>query len=133
LVGTKGKGMALLRVCNDLRKKVSNDFEFASAILLFLTKLFPKDEKSAVNLRGDYSSKTTIQIDQDGVENEYTLDSLLRGNIFYLEFNFETPINYSFYKKFWTVQVLSLEPWEIYKGSNWSLTTKVFTFKIDLR
>ncbi|KAF3162880.1 hypothetical protein TWF225_002351 [Orbilia oligospora] len=72
--GTKGKGIILLRLCNELLRRLSKseDTVFCGRIFVFLTKSFPLSERSGVNLRGEFH-----------VENKTTFDerrSQLAGN-----------------------------------------------------
>lgn len=49
------KGQALLRLCNELLRRLSKteDTVFCGRILIFLSLVFPLSERSAVNLRGE--------------------------------------------------------------------------------
>ncbi|CAZ80092.1 unnamed protein product [Tuber melanosporum] len=55
--GGKGKALILLRLCNELLKRLSKteDTIFCGRILIFLSKSFPIGERSGVNLRGDFN------------------------------------------------------------------------------
>ncbi|CUS10902.1 unnamed protein product [Tuber aestivum] len=55
--GGKGKALVLLRLCNELLKRLSKteDTIFCGRILIFLSKSFPIGERSGVNLRGDFN------------------------------------------------------------------------------
>ncbi|CCG82964.1 Putative uncharacterized protein [Taphrina deformans PYCC 5710] len=52
-----GKGQTLLRLCNELLRRLSKtkDTVFCGRILIFLSLVFPLSERSAVNLRGEYN------------------------------------------------------------------------------
>ncbi|EPS36511.1 hypothetical protein H072_9941 [Dactylellina haptotyla CBS 200.50] len=62
--GTKGKGITLLRLCNELLRRLSKseDTVFCGRIFVFLTKSFPLSERSGVNLRGEFhvENRTTF-------------------------------------------------------------------------
>lgn len=55
--GGKGKALVLLRLCNELLRRLSKaeDTIFCGRILIFLSKSFPIHERSAVNLRGEFN------------------------------------------------------------------------------
>ncbi|KAI8841324.1 THO complex subunit 1 transcription elongation factor-domain-containing protein [Chytridium lagenaria] len=53
----KGKGLVLLRFCNELLRRLSKtkNTVFCGRILIFLTSIYPLTERSGVNLRGDFN------------------------------------------------------------------------------
>lgn len=65
-----GKGQTLLRLCNELLRRLSKteDTVFCGRILIFLSLVFPLSERSAVNLRGEYNTDniTTFEEAQKG-------------------------------------------------------------------
>ncbi|EMR11306.1 hypothetical protein PNEG_00335 [Pneumocystis murina B123] len=54
--GTKGKGLVLLRLCNELLRRLSKTKNslFSGNISMFLSYIFPLRERSGLNLRGDF-------------------------------------------------------------------------------
>jgi hypothetical protein len=57
MVPSKGKALVLLRMLNDLLRRLSktgNTTIFCGRILTFLSGVFPLGERSGVNLRGEY-------------------------------------------------------------------------------
>ncbi|KAH9923139.1 UDP-glucose 4-epimerase [Epithele typhae] len=57
MVPQKGKALVLLRMLNDLLRRLSNTGAttmFCGRILAFLSRVFPLGERSGVNLRGEY-------------------------------------------------------------------------------
>lgn len=50
----KGKGLVLLRICNELLRRLSKHDRLCGNIRLFLSKAFPLCDRSGVNFRGDY-------------------------------------------------------------------------------
>lgn len=64
--GTKGKGPVLLRLCNELLRRLSKaeDTIFCGRILIFLSKSFILGERSGVNLRGEFNVENTTSFDQ---------------------------------------------------------------------
>lgn len=72
---TRGKGLVLLRLCNELLRRLSKsqDSTLSGRLLLFLSKVFPSAERSGVNLRGDINVENTTEIatwDDDSNEDE---------------------------------------------------------------
>ena len=64
--GTKGKGPVLLRLCNELLRRLSKaeDTIFCGRILIFLSKSFILGERSGVNLRGEFNVENTTSFDE---------------------------------------------------------------------
>ena len=64
--GGKGKALVLLRLCNELLRRLSKaeDTIFCGRILIFLSKSFPISERSAVNLRGDFNTDNVTIFDK---------------------------------------------------------------------
>lgn len=101
---TRGKGLVLLRTCNELLRRLSKPSQqhtvFAGRILSLLAKVFPLGERSGVNLRGDFNveNKTHIEErtddDEDAVDDSGDKDQ--RDQIF--------KVDYEFYELFWKVQ-----------------------------
>ena len=55
----------MLRLCNDLLRRLSatgsRDIKFSGKVQLFLTRLFPIDEKSALNLTSNFHLENTTE------------------------------------------------------------------------
>lgn len=64
--GGRGKGLILLRLCNELLRRLSKteDTIFCGRILIFLSKSFSIGEKSGVNLRGDFNVQNVTVYDE---------------------------------------------------------------------
>ncbi len=62
---TKGHGLSILRLCNELLRRLSKTkySEFCGHIVLFMCRLFPPAERSALNLRGEYNTDNVTPID----------------------------------------------------------------------
>jgi len=103
--GSRGKGLVLLRLCNELLRRLSKteDAVFCGRILIFLSKSFPLNEKSALNSKGDFH-----------VENVTTYDKSIgqNGEVMQLDiFNDEDKALAAkkaevdqFYPLFWSIQ-----------------------------
>ena len=62
MIPQKGKALVLLRMLNDLLRRLSNTGAttmFCGRILAFLSRVFPLGERSGVNLRGEYGPPWT--------------------------------------------------------------------------
>ncbi|KAF9361291.1 DNA repair protein rad50 [Mortierella sp. AD094] len=69
MVAGKGKGLTLLRLCNELLRRLSKakNTVFCGRILMLLASVFPLTERSGVNLRGEFNTENVTL-----VENEET-------------------------------------------------------------
>ncbi|KAF9365007.1 hypothetical protein BGX34_011766 [Mortierella sp. NVP85] len=67
MVAGKGKGLTLLRLCNELLRRLSkaNNTMFRARILMFQSSLFPLTERSGVNLKGDFNTENVTLIETD--------------------------------------------------------------------
>ncbi|SJX64628.1 related to nuclear matrix protein p84 [Sporisorium reilianum f. sp. reilianum] len=99
---TRGKGLVLLRTCNELLRRLSKPSQqhtvFAGRILSLLAKVFPLGERSGVNLRGEFNveNKTHIEdraqdADEDAADGLDEKDEVFK-------------VDYEFYELFWKVQ-----------------------------
>ncbi|KAJ3084861.1 hypothetical protein HK100_009243 [Physocladia obscura] len=116
---SKGKGLILLRYCNELLRRLSKTRHtvFSGRILLFLTGVYPLTERSGVNLKGEFNldNSTTVApsdlINHDDsteimdVDNESTLNS-------------NHPKNLAFFKTFWSLQPYFNDPTIVLKSKN---------------
>ncbi|KAF9217152.1 hypothetical protein CPC16_006012 [Podila verticillata] len=69
MVSVKGKGLTLLRLCNELLRRLSKakNTVFCGRILMLLSNVFPLGERSGVNLKGDYNVDNVTPIESDDV------------------------------------------------------------------
>ena len=76
--GGKGKALILLRLCNELLRRLSKaeDTIFCGRILIFLSKSFPISERSAVNLRGDFNLENVTIFDDIPNQTPQDVDSM---------------------------------------------------------
>ncbi|SCV69396.1 BQ2448_2416 [Microbotryum intermedium] len=77
MVPGKGKGLIILRMLNELLRRLPRSKQehviFSGRILVFLSSVFPLSEKSGVNLRGNFNTgKKTVYDEESGrrVEEE---------------------------------------------------------------
>lgn len=71
-----GKGQILLRLCNELLRRLSKteDTVFCGRILIFLSLVFPLSERSAVNLRGEYNIDNVTTYEDTTIEEVSMID-----------------------------------------------------------
>ncbi|KAJ3316813.1 hypothetical protein HDU76_001540 [Blyttiomyces sp. JEL0837] len=64
---SRGKGLVLLRFCNELLRRLSKtkNTVFCGRILVFLTSVYPLTERSGVNLRGDFNVENITLFEDD--------------------------------------------------------------------
>lgn len=65
----KGKGLTLLRLCNELLRRLSKakNTVYCGRILMLLSNVFPLGERSGVNLKGEYNLDNITPIESDDV------------------------------------------------------------------
>eukprot|EP00731_Ephydatia_muelleri_P028462 Em0020g106a len=118
----------LLRMCNDLLRRLSSALNtvFCGRIQLFLARLFPLSEKSALNLMSHFNvdnvttynksigaggeasdAQQKMEVDADG---GYELGAL---------------IDYNLYYKLWTLQDFFRQPTQCYMPEQWKTFTAV--------
>ena len=82
LVSGRGKGLIILRLLNDLLRRLSKSTHtvLCGRILMFLANIFPIGERSGVNLRGEYNKEnvTTFEdpeeVEADLVDEDMSKD-----------------------------------------------------------
>ncbi|KAF9437733.1 DNA repair protein rad50 [Entomortierella beljakovae] len=67
MVAGKGKGLTLLRLCNELLRRLSKakNTVFCGRILMLLASVFPLTERSGVNLRGEFNTENVTLIESE--------------------------------------------------------------------
>ncbi|KAF9905773.1 hypothetical protein EC991_001311 [Linnemannia zychae] len=65
----KGKGLSLLRICNELLRRLSKakNTVLCGRILMLLSSVFPITERSGVNLKGEFNMDNVTLIESDDV------------------------------------------------------------------
>ncbi|KAF9970439.1 hypothetical protein BGZ73_006853 [Actinomortierella ambigua] len=65
----RGKGLTLLRLCNELLKRLSRakNTVFCGRILVFLAGAFPPSEQSGVNKRGEYNTENVTVVESEEI------------------------------------------------------------------
>ncbi|KAG4095243.1 hypothetical protein H8356DRAFT_1687632 [Neocallimastix lanati (nom. inval.)] len=77
MLPTKGKGLILLRFCNELLRRVSKteNTVLCGKILMFLASVFPLTERSGVNLRGDFDTENITNFENEDLININDINS----------------------------------------------------------
>lgn len=124
----------LLRMCNDLLRRLSSaqNTVFCGRIQLFLARLFPLSEKSALNLMSHFNlENVTTYNKMAGVKVEEG-EVVSSGNTEAMEVDTEdgleasAPIDYNLYQKLWPLQDFFRNPVQCYASDQWKvLTTNV--------
>ncbi|KAI8371467.1 THO complex subunit 1 transcription elongation factor-domain-containing protein [Radiomyces spectabilis] len=104
MVPGRGKGLILLRMCNEMLRRLSKEKNtvFCGRILMFLANSFPLGERSGVNLRGDFNTEV-VRFDSD---EEVDADTTM------------TDDQKEFYKLFWSIRKYFSNPPTIFQGDN---------------
>ncbi|ORX59995.1 hypothetical protein BCR36DRAFT_579443 [Piromyces finnis] len=94
MLPTKGKGLILLRFCNELLRRVSKteNTVLCGKILMFLASVFPLTERSGVNLRGDFDSDN--KTDFENKKSIGTIDINSEKYFYELFWNTQKYLNY---------------------------------------
>jgi hypothetical protein len=134
---TKGKGLILLRTCNEILRRTSrsNGSIFCGEISLLLSKSFPSAERSGVNLKGDYNvdNVTSFNKELGGQEtncrffaNEITQSTFVKVLfLIFLELKDQRVSPMSFFLDFWDLQHIFLNPKSLLQEDRWVSFTKV--------
>ncbi len=126
---SKGHGLGLLRICNELVRRTpkTTDSVFCGELLLLLSRIFPSDERSGVNLRGDYNVENITSIDPAPSHTELTVYSL-ESVISAIENRENCLLPFSIYSDFWKLQSFFLHPYQAISSDNLKFVTKMTSF-----
>nr|CAG4645410.1 EOG090X0324 [Lynceus sp. MCZ IZ 141354] len=113
----------ILRLCNDLLRRLSRSQNtiFCGRILLFLAKLFPFSERSGLNIVSEFNLDNVTAYEEAGADDDDDgeLKSLEGGSE---DVNMtEVIVDYSLYKKFWSLQDYFRNPNQCYVRSPWKI------------
>ncbi|KAH8557016.1 THO complex subunit 1 transcription elongation factor-domain-containing protein [Umbelopsis sp. PMI_123] len=102
----KGKGLVLLRMCNEMLRRLSKNMStvFCGRILMFLANSFSLGERSGVNLRGEFNVENVVKYDS---EEELKNDTKM------------TEEQKAFYTLFWSTQGFLTNPPSIFADGNY--------------
>ena len=145
----------LLRTCNDLLRRSSKSLDtiFCGRVQLFLSKLFPLDEKSALNLMGQFNLENVTHFRQDpwdvveppSADAQSEKDDTVKEEPMCVCPD-EKPdtrslvVDYELYRKFWSLQDIFRNPnsalqykdrWLNFRATVLFLTNIFETFPLD--
>lgn len=124
----KGKGLLLLRICNEMLKRTpkSSESAFCGRVLLFLSKAFPSAERFGINLRGDLNVENTTIIEPTIDDGPYSSKDIISSLIE------KKPLKESFYNQFWRLQYFFLHPTDALLPDNWKILTSVMGIVVEI-
>ena len=123
----------LLRMCNDILRRLSKSQNtiFSGRIQLFLARLFPLEEKSALNLMSHFNTEnvTTFKKEQNdnGLAEKTDGDSMDAEEG---ELPASNPIDFELYTKLWGLQEYFSNPAKCYTPIGWR-NLKVNTAQVN--
>ncbi|ESP02473.1 hypothetical protein LOTGIDRAFT_138363 [Lottia gigantea] len=120
----------LLRMCNDLIRRLSKSQNtvFCGRIQLFLSRLFPLSERSALNLMSQFNLDNVTIFNTHGDESKFKTVSHHDSTQEFMEIeegemadfpSSSFPIDYNLYKRFWSLQDYFRKPLQCYEKSSW--------------
>jgi len=112
----------LLRMCNDIIRRLSKlqNTIFSGRIQLFLARLFPLEEKSALNLMSHFNTENVTTFKKD--KNDNGLASKNDGDSMDTEegeLPTSNPIDFELYSKLWSLQEYFSNPTKCYTAIGW--------------
>ena len=123
----------LLRMSNDLLRRLSSSQNtiFCGRIQLFLARLFPLSEKSALNLMSHFNldNVTTYNKEAGKDVTEVEVEGEDEGEVMEVERSSDNdidtsqPVDFNLYHKLWALQDLFCQPLQCYSSEQWKLLT----------
>lgn len=115
MVPNKGKFLTLLRLCNDLLRRVSRtqNTVYSGRILMYLSTAYPLSERSGVNLRGDFNKDNVTHYEGEGIEDDEADMMTEEGASEDLAHQ-----EARFYRRFWGMQKFFSNPPSIFVEGN---------------
>ncbi|KAJ3181210.1 hypothetical protein HDU87_001339 [Geranomyces variabilis] len=110
----KGKGLTLLRLCNEILRRLSNTINTVTAgrILMFMANVYPLAERSGVNMRGDFNTKN---------ETHYEGEDPVTGDAMDVDGKEASSQASDFYKLFWNLQRFVANPTLLCEMKNYEI------------
>ncbi|XP_041358036.1 THO complex subunit 1-like [Gigantopelta aegis] len=119
----------LLRMCNDLIRRLSKSQNtvFCGRIQLFLSRLFPLSEKSALNLMSQFNLENVTVFDTKLEDTRHVKieDKTIKEENMEVEegemdeSSSTAPIDYALYRRFWSLQDYFRRPTQCYEKVPW--------------
>ena len=135
---TSGK-ILLLRMSNDLLRRLSSaqNTIFCGRIQLFLARLFPLSEKSALNLMSHFNQDNVTTYNKEAGKDiavetaeAVTRQEEVEGEMMEVDKNRDDlsddaslPVDFNLYHKLWALQDLFCQPVQCYSTDQWKILT----------
>ena len=127
---SSGKNL-LLRMSNDLLRRLSSSQNtiFCGRIQLFLARLFPLSEKSALNLMSHFNLDNVTTYNKEagqGVVMEDTPGGEDEGEVMEVDAQSDDsslPVDFNLYHKLWALQEIFCQPTQCYTPEQWKVLT----------
>lgn len=120
----------LLRMCNDLLRRLSSaqNTVFCGRIQLFLARLFPLSEKSALNLMSHFNLENVTTYNKEAGMGEEKETKEKDEEAMDIEdsdpiFDSSAPIDFNLYHKLWSLQDFFRQPTQSFVPEQWKLFT----------
>ncbi|CAC5356367.1 THOC1 [Mytilus coruscus] len=112
----------LLRMCNDILRRLSKSQNtvFCGRIQLFLSRLFPLSEKSALNLMSNFNLEnvTTFMANDGGKLKKENGEDKMEVEDGEMDDGC-SPVDYNLYRRFWSLQDIFRKPNQCYEKLPW--------------
>ena len=115
----------MLRMCNDLLRRLSasQSTVFCGRIQLFLARLFPLNEKSALNLMSNFNLENiTVYSESPSTASEggdEKMDTSLEASYTFSD----GVVDYNLYEKLWSMQDFLRNPTQCFESKQWEMFT----------
>jgi len=121
MVPNKGKALTLLRLSNDLLRRLSNSRHtvFCGKIRIFLANSFPLCDRSGVNLTGAFNLENATPIDPPRKDKDGDAMDVAEGG------GSEPLVDHEFYRLFWEMQQFFVNPKIVQTPAQWQAMTSV--------
>ncbi|WFC99347.1 hypothetical protein MYAM1_002091 [Malassezia yamatoensis] len=125
MVATSGKGLVLLRLCNELLRRLSSSYRphtvLSGRVLSFVSMHFPINERSGVNLKGEFHTENYEPV--TSIDSEWDDGGVAEQQITSNDSNTPiSPASYAshpaFYSLFWNLQKCFAHPSVLIDESN---------------
>lgn len=115
----------MLRMCNDLLRRLSasQNTVFCGRIQLFLARLFPLNEKSALNLMSNFNLENITVYSETpnaaGENGDEKMDTTLEASFTFSD----GVVDYNLYEKLWSMQDFLRSPTQCFESKQWEMFT----------
>lgn len=116
----------MLRICNALKKRLSKhqDTVFCGRILIFLASVTPLADKSGVNQGSAFNLGNETVFEEDDSESPAETKAATADAASENDRPMDTPVDFVFYRQFWTLQRFFCDPTQCYRDGQWKVFRK---------